>query len=309
MISVIVPVYNAQNALNKCVDSILAQTYREFELILVDDGSTDASAEVCDRYAESDSRVKVVHQQNAGVAAARNSGLEAAGGEYLSFVDSDDYVEPDYLECMLDGIRHPGVDICWCDNCDEAPDGTVIGRADASGNEFLTAADFDWNGGSQHGDVVWACLFDRTLIDGLRFAPDLSVGEDSLFFAQCLGRSQGIRRIKKVLYHYVVRDDSAFHGGFSPRKLDELRAWWRICRLYGWRDDVRAAYALRCQNIIARYFDSPEFRRTYLRKVIHEQRRNAGPLFRYYAARRDAKMLFVTLLYTVAPCAYRTVHR
>ena len=110
-VSVIVPVYNAEKYLRACVDSILAQTVTELECILVDDGSTDASPTICDEYAARDSRVKVIHKPNGRASSARNAGIRAARGEYIAFVDSDDWIAPDMYEKMLE----PGADVCLCD--------------------------------------------------------------------------------------------------------------------------------------------------------------------------------------------------
>ena len=105
MISVIVPVYNVESYLARCVDSILTQTYQNLEVILVDDGSKDNSGVICDDYARRDSRVNVIHKENGGLSSARNAGIEAAGGEYLAFVDSDDWIEPDAYERLLSAMQ------------------------------------------------------------------------------------------------------------------------------------------------------------------------------------------------------------
>lgn len=102
LISVIVPIYNVEKYLARCVDSIVNQTYKDFELILVDDGSPDNSGKICDEYAKKDSRIKVVHKKNGGLSDARNAGMAVATGEYISFIDSDDYVSDDFFECLLD---------------------------------------------------------------------------------------------------------------------------------------------------------------------------------------------------------------
>lgn len=104
MISVIVPVYNVERLLAKCLDSLLAQTYKDIELVLVDDGSTDGSGKICDEYAEREDRIKVVHQKNLGVSVARNHGLDVASGDYVCFVDSDDYVTENYLSNFTFGV-------------------------------------------------------------------------------------------------------------------------------------------------------------------------------------------------------------
>ena len=113
-ISVIVPVYKVEAVLKKCLDSIITQTYENLEIILVDDGSPDISGKICDEYSKRDSRVKVIHKKNAGVAAARNSGLKVATGEYCTFVDSDDYVSPNIYQILLNSIVSSKSDVAIC---------------------------------------------------------------------------------------------------------------------------------------------------------------------------------------------------
>lgn len=112
MISVIVPVYNAESTLRRCVDSILKQSYQSFEIILIDDGSEDLSGRICDDYGKKDDRIIAIHQNNQGVSVARNRGLDIAKGEFITFIDSDDYVESDYLMVLFSGMVSYGVDIC-----------------------------------------------------------------------------------------------------------------------------------------------------------------------------------------------------
>ena len=113
-ISVIVPVYNVEKYLRKCIESILNQTFREFELILVDDGSTDSSGKICDEYALKDSRIKVIHKENGGASSARNAGLDVAKGEYIGFVDSDDWIEMDMYGELYRLIKENNTDISVC---------------------------------------------------------------------------------------------------------------------------------------------------------------------------------------------------
>jgi glycosyltransferase involved in cell wall biosynthesis len=122
LISIIVPVYKVEKFLSKCVDSILNQTYRNIEIILIDDGSPDNSPAICDEYAEKDNRIKVIHQRNAGQAGARNAGLAICRGEYIAFVDSDDYIEPNMMEAMLNAAVNNDCDIVRC-NCATIKDG------------------------------------------------------------------------------------------------------------------------------------------------------------------------------------------
>ena len=118
-VSVIVPAYNVEDYLPRCLDSLLAQTFRDFELILVDDGSTDTTGTICDRYGETDARVRVLHQANAGVSAARNRALEIVSGAFITFVDADDTTDPTYLERLYTGMQDTGADIAsvnWLDS-------------------------------------------------------------------------------------------------------------------------------------------------------------------------------------------------
>ena len=110
-ISVIVPVYNVENYLTRCVDSILSQTYKNIEILLIDDGSTDASGDICNEYCREDSRVSVVHQRNGGLASARNAGIDISTGEYLTFIDSDDYVSSYYIENLVNAIKKFNADL------------------------------------------------------------------------------------------------------------------------------------------------------------------------------------------------------
>ena len=119
LISVIVPVYNVESYLKVCVDSILAQTYENLEIILVDDGSKDSSGKMCDEYAEKDARIKVVHKKNGGVSSARNKGLDVASGEYIGFVDSDDSTKPNMFEILYKNMvtSDADVSVCKANNC------------------------------------------------------------------------------------------------------------------------------------------------------------------------------------------------
>lgn len=123
LISIIVPVYNVEPYLEQCIDSILNQSFRDFELILVDDGSPDRCGEICDRYAAADDRIRVIHQKNGGVSAARNAGMEVSKGKYIVFVDSDDMVHPLYLEHLYKAIQKHNADIsmCWFSRFEKNP--------------------------------------------------------------------------------------------------------------------------------------------------------------------------------------------
>ena len=216
-VSVIVPVYNAEGVVSRGVDSILAQGYPDFELILVDDGSTDNSGAICDNYAQQDGRVKAFHQENAGVSAARNAGLKVAQGEWVTFVDSDDIVLDGFLESLVMAVnRDERIDLAYC--------GYAIVEGSTSIKTYRSAT---YIGKDQLHDVLsstnllyrcspWAKLFRRSIItdNGLQFDENLTISEDRLFLYQYLIHVRGVATTSSVGYLY---------GSFSPTSLKHKR--------------------------------------------------------------------------------------
>lgn len=197
MISVIVPVYNAESTLQRCVDSILRQSYRSFEIILIDDGSEDLSGRICDEYSKTDDRFTVIHQNNQGVSAARNQGLDIAKGEFIAFVDSDDYVDSDYLRILFNGIISYEVDICMTSLRINRGVDRVTPLNDRS--EIISAIlgnDFGNNAGPVNK------LFKRSIIGCLRFDKHIYLGEDILFNVEYAKRCNSGVFINEALYHY-----------------------------------------------------------------------------------------------------------
>lgn len=202
--SVIVPVYKVEAVLPRCIESILNQTVPDFELILIDDGSPDRSGAICDEYAEKDERIRVIHQQNGGVSRARNAGLDAAQGQYVVFVDSDDYINKEFLE-ILDA-----------DDCDLAVSGTVTYEADDSiraivaepyeEKKILTEEDCIECLKKWYSLQVFAKRFKLQIINenSLRFDEGFSYGEDSIFMAEYLLLIDSIRIQSEVTYNYCT---------------------------------------------------------------------------------------------------------
>ena len=190
LISVIVPVYNAGVFLIPCLDSLLAQTYQNLEILLIDDGSVDESGVRCDEYAEKDPRVKVIHKENGGVSSARNLGLDIAQGEYIAFVDADDRIKPDYLEVLYQDIVEMKVDIAVCDVEVVDAEGTVIAwlpkvktnRSIHRQSVFIQDIAKQEEG---YYASVWGSLISVDVIKSLRFQP-MHYGEDSLFMFELL---------------------------------------------------------------------------------------------------------------------------
>ena len=214
-LSVVVPVYNTEKYLQECIDSVLAQTFDDFELILVDDGSTDKSGAICDNYCQLDGRIRVIHQNNGGVTAARKHGMEVAEGEYISFIDSDDWIEPNMYQDMLTYANLHNADMVLCDMLAEKRDGCAIIR---SGNfsglfnteqlrqQVYTHMLFDF---SENAPGLSLNLCNKMIKSDLakpvfkEFPSELTYGEDALGSLMCLLRSKSIFIMENsAFYHY-----------------------------------------------------------------------------------------------------------
>lgn len=211
--SVIVPVYKVERFLDRCVDSVLKQTFTDFELILVDDGSPDRCGVMCDRYAAMDQRVVVIHQINSGVSAARNRGIDAAAGEYVVFVDADDFVSPDYLQCASEALqRYPNAQIVqfgW-QAFDEGAIVTPIKNLPLQPQVHSTEnamADFLHFRIFTH--APWAKVIRRDLLQGIEFPVGIKVGEDLHVSYRLLGKATDIISADAIVYYYCIRSGSA----------------------------------------------------------------------------------------------------
>ena len=222
-ISVIVPVYNVEEYLARCIDSILAQSFTDFELILVDDGSTDSSGVICDEYAEGDSRVHVIHQVNKGQAAARNCALDLARGEYVSFIDSDDYVHPEML-CFLTGLAETtNADICIYKYL-EGKDSSY--KWEKPCNDFIVAKGSDFLRKCILNDVnrCWILcdkLFKRKCFNSIRL-PEGRIHEDNATVYKLLYDAEKVVINDSILYYYYENPNSTMNESYSLKRLDWL---------------------------------------------------------------------------------------
>lgn len=221
-LAVIVPVYNVEKLLPRCLDSILAQTYRDFTLILVNDGSTDGSGKICDGYAEKDERIRVIHKENGGVSSARNAGLDAADGEYITFIDSDDAIPPGYLETLYMAASGSGADVAICDvlflSGDNARRRISCDRDFLSGKEAveLILSEVGINAGP------YGKLFRRNIIGDLRFPP-MKIYEDLIFNLSVFDRAESVVNCKTE-YLYYDNPTGAMAGERKAPREDAILA-------------------------------------------------------------------------------------
>ena len=226
MVSIIIPVYKVEKYLSKCIESIFKQTYFDLELILVDDGSPDKCPEICDTYASKDERVVVIHQKNAGVSAARNAGLEKAKGEYIGFVDPDDWIAPEMYEQMIFAMEGSNADlaICGYDYYDEDYHVDEQRRYKVRSNEVVDQREImnrfsDMPPSIRHG--VWNKLFRNNLLHTQRFINGLHSSEDVYFLNEYVQKIQSTVIVHHPYYKNLVRQGSATHGGLSIQSLAE----------------------------------------------------------------------------------------
>ena len=220
LISVIVPVYKVEPYLKRCIDSILNQSFSDFELILVDDGSPDHCGEICDRYAEKDKRVVVIHKENGRLAAARNTGMDVASGEWLAFVDSDDWVHKDYLKLLISGaLADTDVVVCDCFVTDKT---NVI---DAYLNEsiFKSVTINEIYKKQVARTRAWGKLYRKHTIGSLRYIPGTEPAEDFCFNELLFKDDMKFRITDAKLYYYYMRPDSAVHSHNGRGTLNGVR--------------------------------------------------------------------------------------
>ena len=225
LISVIVPVYNAGDYLEGCLDSLLAQTWPNFEIILADDASTDGSGQICDGYAGRDARVQAVHfPYNRGPSAARNEGICRAQGAYISFVDADDCVERDLLEKLYASLTQAGAEVSVC-----GADGIALKRGPAAvytRSEAIRCL----ARGAPFNLVPWGKLYSAELVKKTLFSEDIFYSEDLLFVYSVLKQSRRVSYRPDILYHYTQREGSQMQSGASERKLTAFAAQDFVCQ-------------------------------------------------------------------------------
>lgn len=212
-ISIIIPVFNAEKSLPVCVDSLKRQTHASFEVLLVDDGSSDRSGEICDRISEQDNRFRVIHQNNSGPSAARNVGLDNAQGNIIAFVDSDDSVEPDYIECIVKAFeKQPDVQIVFIGYKDMDTSGRVRSmKIPSLVSENVVRAIEELSKQDMFG-YTWIKAFRCDVIKNVRFAKEISLFEDEIFTCNAIKATSQISVVPKAIYHYVRGNPNALMG-------------------------------------------------------------------------------------------------
>ena len=217
-INVVIPVFNSEQYLSECLDSVVSQTYGDIGIILIDDGSTDSSGKMCDRYASSDPRIRVIHTENHGVSVARNTGIAESDGDYVCFIDSDDYVAPDYVEYLLKLITDHEADISVCQMMDSRRkmlENRILTDNRSCMSAFVKTAEID--------SVVWGKLFKRNLFDGVLF-PAGKRYEDEFTIYKLIAKADRIAVGCGSKYYYRENDKSFMNSVFSDKDFEWIEA-------------------------------------------------------------------------------------
>lgn len=312
-ISIIVPVYNVEKYLENCIESILNQTFKDFELILVDDGSTDNSGKICDIYEKKDSRIKVIHKNNEGLSSARNTGLDIACGKYVGFVDSDDSIHPKMYEVLYNLIEKYKSDISCCNykytydisnqNHEELNLNEVIEMSNIEAIEKLYDKDL-----GVRLVVAWNKLYNKRLFDNIRYKVG-RLHEDEFMAHRILYNSKKITYVDNELYYYLQREGSIMSKKSYKRKVDALLSKsdrMRFCNKVGltsMSDNICKIYEFDFFNLYKQLLNECSVNAEFLKEIRRDFILNLYILLRQKDIHIKEKIS--CLIFAVSPKVYR----
>ena len=263
MVSVIIPAYNVEQYVERCVYSVTKQTYRNLEIILVDDGSTDCTGIICDKLAKEDNRISVIHKTNGGLSDARNAGIDVSRGEYISFVDSDDYIASDMLEHMMNAMCETDISMVvvgfWKQSGDAREYCGPTTERIVSSEEALK----DIYIGHEIYPASWNKLYRRALFNNNRFAVGM-INEDSEIITKLLMECNRVALVSKPLYIYMIREGSITQSSFSSKDYNGIKAYRTAVDVCKKRKKSLLPYA--------RYYETSRIYNTYIELVTSDER-------------------------------------
>lgn len=254
LISVIIPIYNVENYLERCLSSLQNQTYGNLEVLLIDDGSKDSSGEIADAYAKQDSRFKAFHLTNNGVSSARNYGIKMFTGEYVTFIDADDFVDVHYIEFLYQAIidTQSKMSVCQMYECGNDVKAYEEVNMDVKPTVYTIDENYDYTASYARFSVC-ATLFKRELIEKRKFSTELFMGEDALFVAEVMNECKKYALIQQKLYVYILYNQSSSHGKYTEKHRTEVYAMQKIKEVYNIKStrfvsNMNARYCFVCLN-------------------------------------------------------------
>lgn len=304
LVSVIIPVCNVEKYIDKCLSSVVNQTYKNLEIIIIDDGSTDASPALCDKWAEKDERIKVFHIKNDGVSAARNMGLDKSNGDYICFADSDDWIECDMIEFLLTKAVENDADIIRCSYFTEHMNGNGNPLIPDEISTFPTRNEIICEL-VEHGVIagaIWNKLYKRSAVGDTRFNTNYRYGEDLFFNYEIYNKNIKAAFYGEPKYHYLLRTGSVTNSEFSEKDLDLLKVKKKI--LESEKDNGETSKTVIKRYILLAFitlsgtisnFDKPHMKEEYkeIRRSILSFKSNI--LFGNYDIREKIKTIMLWL--------------
>lgn len=291
LISIIIPVYNVEKYLPECIESVLKQTYENVEILLIDDGSTDNSGKICDEYAEKDTRIKAVHKENGGVSSARNKGLDIAQGEYITFIDADDFVAENYVQVLYKSLKQNNSDLSFCkysyfeDNnfksCEEIlPNKIIVNKSSKEFRDFLTRFISYKNNFMGSSCRI---LYRKENVGAIRFNQEIKIAEDLLFVLKMIFNVGSLSFVKESLYFYRVNRQSVSYSYKKNYLINQIVLYKEIKSIYQFLSDEKINKQL---NIYAAslchlsFSNEVKFKQKNRRNNIREIRKSE--LYKYY---------------------------
>ena len=304
LISVIIPVYNIEKYLSRCITSVVNQTYKNLEIILVDDGSTDGSAKICDEWAQKDERIKVFHIGNDGVSAARNLGIDNSNGDYICFVDSDDWLECDMIEFLLEKAVKYDSDITRCSYFTELMNGAGSPLVPDEISEFPTRNEIICELISKGviAGAIWNKLYKRSAIGDTRFDINLKYGEDLYFNYRIYNKNLSASFFNEPKYHYFLRTGSVTNSEFGDTAFHLLQVKQKIYEEE--RDNTETSKTVFKRYILIAFItlsgvisnlDKPQMREKYKEIRCSILNNKSEILFGEFNIREKAKTLMLWL--------------
>ena len=291
LVSIIIPVYNVEMYLAECIESVLKQTYQNLEILLIDDGSTDNSGKICDEYAKKDKRIKIIHKENGGVSSARNKGLDIAQGEYITFIDADDFVAENYVQALYKNLKENDSDLSFCkysyfkDNnfkpCKEIfPNKIIVNKASKEFLDFLTRFISYKNNFMGSSCRI---LSRKENIGTIRFNQEVKIAEDLLFVLKIILNADSLSFAKECLYFYRVNHQSASYTYKKDYLINQLVLYKEIKSIYQFLKDRKINRLLNIYgaNLCHSSFSNEiKFKQKNRRNNIKEIRKSE--LYKYY---------------------------
>lgn len=316
LISVIIPIYNVEKYLHKCICSVLTQTYQNMEIILVDDGSMDSSGIICDEYIKKDRRVKVIHKKNGGLSDARNAGIDVATGEYLCFIDSDDFIHKQYVEILYDILMKNDADIAVC-NFQKVQEGEILNERMIDQNDVHVSVlnrEESWYAlydSALHYQFTIACskFYKRRIFKELRF-PIGRLNEDAAIAHKVIGEIDRAVYVDEVLYYYLVRSGSIMNSDIKTddgvKAVEERIEYFRCLNQSLLLEKTYCYYATMIMGVYCRLPDARKY--DDIRKSLIVRLKIAYTQHKQIFEKHQ-KLKIRLNIFLVAPSVYRLVIR